>query len=438
MSAPRIAVISHHGRLPDRVRDAVRREAPQAAVEVYVDLASAIEEATGADVLVAGPPCRGPSALGALAAFHEQSPSTGIVLAFERPHVDLRHIVWIGAEAIIDPESDDEVEVAVTRAVRLARLRGATAPVPAADPAAPLGRVLTVCSATGGCGKTFYATNAAYFLAHWAQAKVALVDLDLQFGEVTTALRLRVRHTIADALAAGVDPDDGLGAHIEELVTPHDPTGVDVLAAPHEPGEADRVTPAEVARVIEALRAHYDYVVVDTPTGLGDAVLAALDLSEELILLASLDLPSIRNLRLFLQTLERLEIPDDLVSLVLNKAQRGLGVEVDEVKRVFTRDFHAVLPYAPEVQRSMNRGLPVLHSDPEAEVSRRLAEDLADLLPDDARERFDAAQRTERGVLAAFRRWRGRRSDQPTTVEPPAAGESPRSEPAAVTGGADA
>ncbi|MBW3657643.1 MAG: AAA family ATPase [Actinobacteria bacterium] len=417
MSAPTVAVIADTDELPTAVAAAVPAGV---TVRRYAELDDLGESAP--DVLVAGPPCRRPSALPLLAGFHELFPATGIVLAFDRPHVNVRDLVWIGADALVDPTSPEEVAVAVRRSLEIARTRGAAAPTAVED---TLGRVLTVCSATGGCGKTFYATNLASFLSRWSGRRVALVDLDLQFGEITTALQLRVRHTIVDALT---DDVDNLGDHIGELLTPH-ASGVSVLAAPRAPGEADRVTPAEVARIIEALRRSYDYVVVDTPTGLGEPVLAAMDVSERLFALASLDLPSVRNLRLFLQTLERLDIPDEHVSLVLNKAQRGLGVEVDEVVRLFPQGFRSILPFAAEVPRSMNRGTPVLDSDPHTEISRQLVAGISDLLPDDARGRLETelAAGSSRSFLSRLG-LRGRRDHAPDARVPAGA----------VAGGVDA
>ena len=429
---PRIAVVdTEPSELAAFVAASVSDREPAVEVTTAADIESAAE--LDPDVLVAGPTCRSQGSLATLAGFHEALPAAAIVLAFDRPHVHVRDLIWIGADAIVDPRAPEEVDVAVRRSLDLALARRPTevvrevvkevvkvvpAPTPAPQPVHTPGRVLTVCSATGGCGKTFYATNTASFLSRWSGKKVALVDLDLQFGEVTTALQLRVRHTISDALT---DDATELRDHIGELVTRHD-TGVDVLAAPRQPGEADRVTPAEITRVIEALREQYDFVVVDTPTGLGEPVLAAMDLSEKLFLLASLDLPSVRNLRLFLQTLERLEIPDETISLVLNKAQKGLGVEVDEVQRVFHGGFHSVLPYAAEVPRSVNRGTPVIDSDPDADVSRLLCEGLVDLLDDDARAAFEVtlAERSSGSLFSRLLR-RPRRDETPI---PTAAGDA--------------
>src|SRR6185295_14883761 len=144
-----------------------------------------------------------------------------------------------------------------------------------------------------GCGKTFFATNIGYFLTRYTGKRVCIVDLDLQFGEVVTAMRLRPKYTIFDALQRE-DTDE---------------TGVHVLAAPREPSEADRISPPDVTRIVEAVRKQFDYVVVDTPPQLNENVLAAFDLSDHLYVMATLDLPSVRNMSVFLSTLDRLKVP---------------------------------------------------------------------------------------------------------------------------------
>jgi pilus assembly protein CpaE len=260
-------------------------------------------------------------------------------------------------------------------------------PLPVSAPAPTPARVFTVSSATGGCGKTFMATNMALFLARHTGKRVVLVDLDLQFGEVSTALRLRPNYTIYDALHRdGEDGDFEFGEHLDEFLVGHE-GGFSVLAAPKDPAEADRIGPADVTRILDVLRTHCDYLVVDTPAALTEVVLAAFDVSEHLFSLATVDLPSVRNLGVFLQTLEKLRIPSDNISLILNKAERDVGLDIGQITRLFPQGFKAVLPYAREVSRSINMGMPVLASDPTAEVSRKLAACLLEYLPDAERAR---------------------------------------------------
>src|SRR5207244_4347186 len=135
----------------------------------------------------------------------------------------------------------------------------------------------------------------ALFLARQTGKRVILVDLDLQFGEVSVSLRLRAEFTISDVLRH--DAEDGeLEEHLSEFLVPHR-DGFSVLAAPRRPAEADAITAADVSRLLEILRARADYVVVDTPPNLNDTVLAALDVSDHLLALATADVPSVHNLQ---------------------------------------------------------------------------------------------------------------------------------------------
>jgi pilus assembly protein CpaE len=352
-------------------------------------------------VLFAGPSLASRSGLRRLAALHEEVPATSILLAFsDRPDASLREIVQAGADDILRlPFDHDDLAIALERALdiggrRLSAANPRTDPNVVQLPVSPAmptqARVLTVSSATGGCGKTFMATNMALFLARHTAGRVVLVDLDLQFGEVSTALRLRPNYTIYDALHRDGDGDDfEFAEHLDEFLVQHE-GGFSVLAAPKDPAEADRISPADVTRVLDVLRSHCDYLIVDTPAALTEVVLAAFDVSEHLFSLATVDLPSVRNLGVFLQTLDKLRIPADNISLILNKAERDVGLDIGQITRLFPQGFKAILPYAREVSRSINMGMPVLASDPTAEVSRKLAACLLEYLPDADRAKANA------------------------------------------------
>jgi pilus assembly protein CpaE len=340
-------------------------------------------------IILAGPSLGTRAGLRRLAALHREVPGTEIIVAFSsRPDASLREIIQVGAVDMIEYPADDmSLRAALKRALEMSNrlgpisVRSVVEPayVEAAEPAHSA-RVFTVCSATGGCGKTFYATNLAMFLAKNSNARVALVDLDLQFGEITTSLRLQPSYTIADVLNGSEDEDVNLSSHIDDYLVQYD-NSFWTLPAPKEPSQADRISPVEVSKVLEALRTRYDYLVVDTPTALAETVLAAFDLSEHLFVMATLDLPSVRNLGLFLQTLGKLRIPTDNVSLVMNKVERDIGIDMEQITKLFPQGFRSTLPYAKEVSRSVNLGKPILGSYPESEISRRISEGLREFLP---------------------------------------------------------
>ncbi|MDQ4148853.1 MAG: AAA family ATPase [Actinomycetota bacterium] len=236
-------------------------------------------------------------------------------------------------------------------------------------------RVFTVASASGGCGKTFFSTNLAAYLATATRSRVLLVDLDLQFGEVAIALHLRPQRTIAELIQ-----EEDIAAALPDFVVGHR-SGFNVLCAPKDPVAGDRVGPRETSAILEAARTQYDFIVVDTPPTINETVLATFDQSQSLVIMATMDLPSLKNLRIFLQTLEKLSLPADQVSVVINKAEAGTGIDLKEVEPLYPQGFSAVLPYSRQVSWSLNMGAPILESDPHAEISRKLADAARRLVP---------------------------------------------------------
>jgi pilus assembly protein CpaE len=401
MTTTRILVLDRNEELAADVKSAIEGVRPDVSVDNCRDpstVAGVLHDSGPYDVLLVGPTMGNRSMVARLEVMHDEMPAMSIVLTFlRRPTATMREIVRTGACDLLQvPIDEKELQESLLRAIELAgKLATSTArpaPSPAAAPASPArapGRVYTTSSATGGCGKTFLATNLAYYFARYTGKRACVIDLDLQFGEVTTALRLRPRYTIFDALQRQETNDVDLNAHIDEYLVQHE-TGFWVLPAPKEPSEADHISSPDVTRIIEAVRGRFDYVVVDTPAALTEVVLAAFDLSDVLFTMATLDLPSIRNMGVFLNQLERLKIPSDNIQLILNKAERGVGIDVDQVTRLFPKQFTAVLPYAKEVSRSINLGMPVLASSPGAEISRLMTSGLAVLLPPEARDNMPA------------------------------------------------
>jgi pilus assembly protein CpaE len=359
-------------------------------------------------VLVAGPGLDDVAGFERLHVIREELPSMSIVLAVDETDVRIREVVRAGAIDLLPPADDAEATTKVIeRAIDLAErttevstprraTRATTAPT---EPDALPQRVISVASASGGCGKTFLATNIAWFLAHHGGRKVCIIDLDLQFGEVTSALRLKPHLSITDLVAAEGDLTDLFVEHC----TVHE-SGIHVLAAPSEPTQSGLVSPHDVGRLIEAARQHFDDVIIDTPPALADNVVVAYHRSDELLVLATLDIPSIRNLQVFLSTLERLNVPDDGIRMVMNKAEEGGGVEMHQVEKLFVRGFDTTLPYAREVPRSINSGKPVLASEPDAAISRHLGDSLRRLLDDTSRAAYDAARPQSRSHRLGWRR----------------------------------
>ena len=409
----KILVLDRSEALADQVRVSVADLAPVPEVVTCSRVGSVgevLEEQGPFDVLVAGPSLGTRSGLARLRLIHEELPAMSVVMAFSRrPDASLREIVRAGAIDLLQlPIEDKELCEAIERGIELAGATPVVSAATAVGPAGPApssgrpGIVYTISSATGGCGKTFYATNLAYFLTRYTGKRACIVDLDLQFGEVSTALRLRPKYTIFDALQREDTDESDLQAHIEEYCVVHE-TGVSVLAAPREPSEADRISPPDVTRILEAVRNRFDYVIVDTPPALAETVLAAFDLSDMLYVMATLDLPSVRNMSVFLSTLERLKVPTENVRLVLNKAETDVGIDIEQVTKLFPQGFESVLPYAKEVSRSINLGMPVMAASPTAKISSLMAAGMKLVLPEDLQVRVDEQTTAKKSGL--FGRW---------------------------------
>ncbi|MGH2740427.1 MAG: AAA family ATPase [Actinomycetota bacterium] len=329
-------------------------------------------------VLVAGPSSLSPQGIRFLQRVREEHPHVVTLLVAPKNgslHPD-RDLLRIGASDLVQfPAASRTLRTALQRALDMAK--GIEGVRPGGEGHRTAATTITITSPSGGCGKTFFATNLAYALAVTGR-RVAIIDLDLQFGEVVTALRLRPQYTIADLTHAS--DNESLHSHFREFTVTHR-SGLEVLAAPADLAEADRILSPDITKVLQVARDLYDYVIIDTPAAITEQVLAAFDLSERLIVLATVDVPSVKNLGLFLSTLERLKIPSEGVSLVLNKAEKDVGLSPEKIRRLFPQGFQGTLPYSREVSRSINVGRPVLDVAPRAEVSRALVKTLARILP---------------------------------------------------------
>ncbi len=333
------------------------------------------------DVLVAGPVFDSHAGMARLAALRTAAAVPAVVLALgPRPRVGLADIVRTGAVELIEyPTSKRQLAASLQRAFDIADVSAAEEPAPLPVVAQGVvverpqfAEVFTVASSSGGCGKTFYATNLACYLAAQTGQRVCLVDLDLQFGEVSTALHLRPRFTISDLLSREPVDDDDLDEHVEQYLERHE-LGFSVLAAPFSPADADMIAPKDVYKVMGALRRHFDYIVVDTPAQLSEIVLAAFDHSTRVLCMVTLDLPSIRNMRVFLTTLEKLRINSQTIGVVLNKVEDDIGIDITDVQEVLDNKIISVLPYSREVMKSINKGRPALISAASSEIGKKLA-----------------------------------------------------------------
>jgi pilus assembly protein CpaE len=239
------------------------------------------------------------------------------------------------------------------------------------------GRIVTVFSPKGGTGKTVTATNVSSALAKFERRRTLLLDLDLQFGDAAIMLGLEPEKTIYDLVVAPGELDS---EKLAGYTTKHS-SGLEVLPAPLRPEDAELVTEAKLGRLLEVARETFDVIVVDTSPFFHGPMLATLDRTDELMLLCSLDVPTLKNLRLALQTLELLSFPKQRIRIVLNRANSKVGMKPNEVEGALGMKVRFEVPSDRAVPVAVNRGKPVVLDEEGADVSRAIRHMAQNLFP---------------------------------------------------------
>ncbi|WP_256829878.1 AAA family ATPase [Ornithinimicrobium faecis] len=304
--------------------------------------------------------------LGLAGRFQEQFPLVAMLLITDRPTELALPALRAGVRDLVEPDiSVDAMRWTLRHAIEKAGASGASS-----DDPQSVGRVITVASPKGGVGKTTLATNLAVGLAQQSPTGTVLVDLDIQFGDVSAALDLDPTYTIGDAVH-GSTLRDATG--LKTLLTKHS-TGLHVLCGVKSPVEADEITAEDVSTIIGLLKAEFRYVVIDTAPGLVPHTLSALDHTTDLVLVASLDVPSVRGLRKELELLEELELPPATRHVAVNMVGRGGGLSVADVEATIGRPVDFVIPRSPKIIASTNRGRPLLQEPGRDKLRRDLTQ----------------------------------------------------------------
>lgn len=264
-------------------------------------------------------------------------------------------------------ESLPEITAAVTRAIASAeRVRSSGPAAPAAEQ--HMAKVLTVFSTKGGVGKTVLSTNLAVSLARDTGKRVAIVDLDLDFGDVAIMMGLKPTHTMYDVVQAFDRLDADMLTGFMELHS----SGVYALLAPVRPEDAEGISAARVAQVLDLVRANFDYVVVDTCPSFTESVLAALDRSDEVYVITMMDVASVKNTRISLQKLRQLGYDNGHIRLVLNRSDSKVLLEPSEVEQAIGGTIAAHIPSDRLVPRCVNKGVPVVMEMPRSDVAKSI------------------------------------------------------------------
>ncbi len=299
--------------------------------------------------------------------FRVVQPSLGVILV--RTRLDVTTMSEALRSGIREVVSSDDASALVAASKRSLQISSQLMEVnKAAGSAMARGKILIVFSAKGGCGKTTLSVNLAHALASHTDSKVALLDFDLQFGDVAVALQIEPKKTISDAISMQTNLDE-LG--IKSLMV-NQQKNLDILLAPTNPTDIEFISTELIDNLLDSLRNSYDYIVVDTPPAFTDLILRVFDQADRCFLLTTLDMPAIKNLKLVISTLEALNINKSKLDFVLNRSDIKSGLSLREVEEMVGEVFTSHIPSSNEVSASTNRGVPLVMDNPRHPVSREI------------------------------------------------------------------
>lgn len=361
-----VLLLTPDARFEDRVRNAL---GPDTAVELVdstaleedprVAVPAIVEQYSAASIVIVGPDLDVQLALDYAYELDLQRPDLSVILCVPTSADVLGEALHAGVRDVLDPLAGDErILEAYKRATEAAARARSHSSVDerGADRSST---VIAIVSPKGGSGKTTIATNLAVALAAAAPGQVAIVDLDLQFGDVATALQLLPEHSIADAVRTIASLD---AMSLKVLLT-HHTVDLYALCAPESPADGERITTRQTTEVLELLQREFRYVVVDTTTGLGEHTLAALEAATDIVLICTMDVPGVRGFRTTLITLDEIGLTTADRHIVLTRADARVGLNIEDIERTIGRSIDVAIPSTRAVPMSINQGTPILQTD---------------------------------------------------------------------------
>lgn len=302
-------------------------------------------------------------------------PDTAIVIISIQGEPEyLRKAMAAGArDYLVKPFSSSDLAETIRRVSNSYKMRAArNTTQPAAEtppePDPPANRIMVVFSSKGGVGKTTLSCNLAVCLAQETGKKVALVDLNLQGGDVAVMLNLSPKGTIAEL----VQEEDRLEySLVNTYLAPH-MSGLKVLSAPLRPEQAEVVTASHVEEILTLLKSNYDYVIVDTSPLFNDLNLSTLEMADTILLTFTRDLPSIKHVKTDLEVLETLN-QSEKVKLVLNQSTQDYGIKLSDLEKSLNTSPAAILPYDEKtVLSSINKGHPFVLTQANSRIAQSI------------------------------------------------------------------
>ena len=301
----------------------------------------------------------------------QNNPSTQIViLSVQGDPNYMRRAMLVGArDFITKPPSLDDLNSAIRQAGKMAHVERAKVSLypglPGATTASPpaagsFGKIIVVYSPKGGTGVTTLAVNLAVSL-HNEETPVVIVDGNMQFGDVAVFMNEQARNSILDLAPRADELDIDI---VNEVMITNTASGVKILASPARPEYAENITGEQFSKILKFLCNFFSYIVVDGSSALTDVILAAMDVSNLIILITTQDIPSIKNARLFLDLADVMKIEKRRILFIMNRFDKRIGIVPEKISDTFKHDIVAVFAMEERVVLpSVNRGIPFMLGD---------------------------------------------------------------------------
>ncbi|MEJ5313007.1 response regulator [Anaerolinea thermophila] len=313
-----------------------------------------------------------------------------VILSVQGDQSYMRRAMLAGArDFLTKPPMIDELTDAIRRAGVLAHEErkkvtpgfpvapvepGISAPMPSL---LPRGKVIVVYSPKGGTGCTTIATNLAIALKSDEETRVALIDANLEFGDVAVFLNEQGKNTILDLAPRAEELDPEI---VQSVMVNHRSSGLDILAAPPRPEHASKITGEQFSKMIDYLKNLYAYIVIDTASSLTEVVQAALDIAHVIVLVTTQDIPSIKNCNLFLGLADAVGMKRDRILFIMNRYDKRINITPERVGESLRQPVATAIPYDERfIPASVNRGIPFM-LDNKAQAIAKSIQSLSDLV----------------------------------------------------------
>lgn len=295
--------------------------------------------------------------------------ATVIIMSVQEEPTYLRSAMMAGArEYIIKPFTGNELASTILKVYDMENRKrealGKEAEAPLVNEQSRMGQIISFFSTKGGVGKTTLATNLAVELSRSGKYRVLIIDLNLQFGDVSVFLNLSPRRSIADLTQSGILQF----GEIQSYLLTHS-SGIQVLAAPTRPEYADLVTADQVAQLLREVKPHFDFIICDNVSRFEEISLLSLDQAQKIFLIVGMDVPALKNTKLSLETLDGLHYLDKTTA-ILNRSANDLGLKIKDVEKALDFKIEFEIPSdGKTLVPSLNQGVPFVVQHPQSKAS---------------------------------------------------------------------